>query len=205
MGWSDQARSRLVRTLKVAMPLAALLLLSLLFLLWDGRDPQRALPYSEVDIEALLRQPRMTAPTYSGVTSDGAAIRLSATSANPATSGPVSSAANAELSITAADGTRVTASAAEALVNTDSQTVVLSGGFFVETDLGYRFEGETVMALLDRTRVASDLPIVAQGPQGEITAGAFTLERAPEGGHEVIHFKQGVKLIYQPKFLQAVP
>ena len=73
--------SRVVGWLKVALPLAALAILSTLFLLSDRIDPEDALPYAEVDVEDLAREPRMTAPTYAGMTTDGAALTLTATEA----------------------------------------------------------------------------------------------------------------------------
>jgi lipopolysaccharide export system protein LptC len=75
--------SRVVGWLKVALPLAALAILSTLFLLSDRIDPEDALPYAEVDVEELAREPRMTAPTYAGMTTDGAALSLTAVEARP--------------------------------------------------------------------------------------------------------------------------
>ena len=46
----------------------ALALLATLFLLADRIDPDDALPYAEVDVEDRAREPRMTAPTYAGIT-----------------------------------------------------------------------------------------------------------------------------------------
>ena len=57
-GWS-----RLVAALKVLLPLAALAILSTLFLVSNRINPEDALPYADVDVEARLREPRITAPT----------------------------------------------------------------------------------------------------------------------------------------------
>ena len=70
--------TRLVGWLKVILPLTALAILSTLFLVARRVDPEAALPYAEVDVEDLAREPRMTAPTYAGTTEDGAALTLSA-------------------------------------------------------------------------------------------------------------------------------
>ena len=72
------AHTRVVTWLKIALPLAALAILSTLFLLADKIDPEDALPYAEVDVEDLAREPRMTLPSYAGTTSDGAALSLTA-------------------------------------------------------------------------------------------------------------------------------
>lgn len=75
--------TQIVGWLKVTLPLMALAILATLFLLADRIDPEAALPYAEVDVEGLAREPRMTAPTYAGTTSDGAALTLSANEARP--------------------------------------------------------------------------------------------------------------------------
>ena len=79
--------TRVVGWLKVALPPAALAILSTLFLVARRIDPEAALPYAEVDVEDLAREPRMTAPTYAGLTSDGAALTLSAKEARPVAEG----------------------------------------------------------------------------------------------------------------------
>ena len=75
--------SRLIALLKVVLPLAALALLSSLFLVSRSINPDEAIPSSAVDVEDRLREPRMTQPTYSGVTQDGAALTLSASELRP--------------------------------------------------------------------------------------------------------------------------
>jgi lipopolysaccharide export system protein LptC len=67
--------SRLVGGLKVVLPIAALGLLSTLFLLSDPPDPDRALPYAEVDVAQLARELRLTQPRLAGVLPTGARSR----------------------------------------------------------------------------------------------------------------------------------
>jgi lipopolysaccharide export system protein LptC len=91
-GWS-----RLVALLKVLLPLTALAILSTLFLISNRINPDDALPYAEVDVEARLKEPRITAPTYAGTTSDGAALEVTAAEARPsraAAPAPAPTAAN---------------------------------------------------------------------------------------------------------------
>lgn len=207
MGWSDRAYSRLVRLLRVALPMGALALLSVMFLFWEGREPSGGLTYSEVDIEALLRLPRMSAPAFTGVTSDGAAIRLTAESAEPEGLGTEEggTATLPKLVVLMADGTRINAEAAEARLDARRQTLLLSGGFALDTGLGYHVAGEVVVAALDRTRIESTSAILAQGPQGDLQAGSFQMTRSPDGDDALLHFNGGVKLIYLPQPEQAEP
>jgi lipopolysaccharide export system protein LptC len=199
----DMARvdrhTRLVGWLKVALPLTALAILSTLFLVARRIDPEAALPYAEVDVEDLAREPRMTAPTYAGTTEDGAAVTLAAKEARPAAEGSPAAAAGLRLDLATPDGARTELLAAEAVMDDATREVVLSGGVTVTTSSGYRLETAEVAAKLDRTGLESRAPVVATGPAGEIRADAMVLSqdnRTP--GAYVLVFKGGVRLIYQP-------
>lgn len=191
--------TRLVGWLKVALPLAALAILSTLFLVARRIDPEAALPYAEVDVEDLAREPRMTAPTYAGTTEDGAALTLSADEARPEAEGVAAQAAGLRLELATPDGARTELVAADAVMDDASRQVLLSGGVTVTTSSGYRLETAEVAAKLDRTGLESRTPVLATGPAGEIRADGMSLSqdnRTP--GAYVLVFKGGVRLVYQP-------
>jgi lipopolysaccharide export system protein LptC len=191
--------TRLVGWLKVALPLTALAILSTLFLVARRIDPEAALPYAEVDVEDLAREPRMTAPTYAGTTADGAAVTLAAEEMRPASEGAPAEAAGLRLDLATPDGARTELLAAEAVMDDAAREVVLSGGVIVTTSSGYRLETAEVAAKLDRTGLESRAPVVATGPAGEIRADGVVLSqdiRTP--GAYVLVFKGGVRLVYQP-------
>lgn len=191
--------TRVVGWLKVALPLAALAILSTLFLVARRIDPDAALPYAEVDVEDLAREPRMTAPTYAGTTEDGSALTLSADEARPADEGSAAQAARLRLELATPDGGRTELVAAEARMDDTTRQVVLSGGVTLTTSTGYRLETAEVAAKLDRTGLESRAPVKATGPAGEITAAGMVLSqdnRTP--GAYVLVFKGGVRLVYQP-------
>jgi lipopolysaccharide export system protein LptC len=197
---ADNAHSRLVGALKVALPLAALAVLSTLFLLSRSRDPDAALPYAQVDIADMLRDPRLTAPTYSGVTREGDEVIFSAATAHPA--GAPGTGARAVAPVlrligAAGDETRVVAD--EAHVDPGAQVLVLRGNVRLDTATGYWLESAELLASLDRSRLESPGPVTALGPQGRIAAGGFTLTRDTVPGREVLVFNGGVKLLYQPE------
>ncbi|MBC7158325.1 MAG: hypothetical protein H5U20_12585, partial [Rhodobacteraceae bacterium] len=83
MARRDNAYSRVIAWLKLLLPLAALALLSTLFLVARTIDPTRAIPTAEVDVADLARDPRVRAPDYTGVTADGGALRVVAETAWP--------------------------------------------------------------------------------------------------------------------------
>ncbi|WP_334195227.1 LPS export ABC transporter periplasmic protein LptC [Pararhodobacter sp.] len=191
--------TRLVGWLKVALPLTALAILSTLFLVARRIDPEAALPYAEVDVEDLAREPRMTAPTYAGTTEDGAALTLSATEARPEADGTPASAAGLRLELATPDGGRTDLLAATAVMDDAGRQVILSGGVTLTTATGYRLETAEIEAKLDRTGLESRAPVVATGPAGEIRAESMSLgqDNQTPGGY-VLVFKGDVRLVYQP-------
>lgn len=194
-GWT-----RLVGLLKVVLPLAALGILSSLFLLSDRINPEDALPYAEVDVEERLREPRMTRPAYAGVTEDGSAIEVTAGEARPAQDGVKGqSAVDVTGVMTTPDGvvTRMVADAAE--LPLDQSEVTFTGNVVMDHATGYRVRTDAMTANLQRTDVRSDVAVVADGPVGQITADAMRLTQdGAGGGGYLLVFNGNVKLIYQP-------
>jgi lipopolysaccharide export system protein LptC len=191
--------TRLVGWLKVALPLTALAILSTLFLFARRIDPEAALPYAEVDVEDLAREPRMTAPTYAGTTSDGSALTLSADEARPAAEGAPAVAAGLRLELASPDGSRTDLAAATARMVSETREILLTGGVTITTTSGYRLETAEVAAKLDRTGLESRAPVTATGPAGEIRADKMVLRQDDQTpGAYVLVFNGGVRLVYQP-------
>lgn len=193
------AHTRVVGWLKVALPLIALALLATLFLLADRIDPDDALPYAEVDVEARAREPRMTAPTYAGTTSDGAALTLAADEARPAAEGTSARAQGLRLQLDTPDGSRTELLAPSAVMDQTQREIVLSGGVVVTTSTGYLLQTAEIAAKLDRSGLESRAPVSATGPAGEIEAGSMSLGQDNQtAGAYVLVFKDGVRLVYRP-------
>jgi len=194
--------SRIVGWLKVSLPLAALALLSTLFLLSDRIDPEDAIPYAQVDVDDLVRDPRMTAPAYAGTTEDGTAITVTAESARPATGERSAGASGIRATLTMPDGGSSEISAAEADIDDAAGELRLSGRVTVATSTGYMVETESLTALLDRSHAESGGPVAATGPAGKLDAGGFSILRQEPsvgaGGTYLLVFTGGVKLVYQP-------
>lgn len=193
------AHTRVVGWLKVALPLIALALLSTLFLLADRIDPEDALPYAEVDVEGLAREPRMTAPTYAGTTEDGAALTLTADEARPAAEGAQAEAQGLQLDLLTPDGARTNLRAATAVMDDTARELVLSGGVTIVTSTGYRLETAELAAKLDRSGLESRAPVTATGPAGDISAAQVTLRQDNQTpGAYLLVFNGGVRLVYRP-------
>lgn len=191
--------TRLVGWLKVALPLAALAILSTLFLLSDRINPEDALPYAEVDVHDRAREPRMTLPTYAGTTSDGAAVTLSADEARPKTESTGAEASGLRLQLDTPDGGHAELLATGGLMDQAQHQILLSGGVTVTTSSGYVVTTEEVTAKLDRSGLESLTPVKATGPAGELNAGGMFLSQDNQTPDAyVLVFKGGVRLVYQP-------
>ena len=201
MATYDNTYSRVVAWLKVLLPVIALVLLSTMFLISRTIDPSRAIPFANVDVDGMVRDQRISAPAFSGVTRDGAALSFKAETARPLpdrTDGL--SAESLTARIETPDGAQVDIEAANALIDGGAGLLSLSGGVVVTTSTQYRIEAEGLTSHLDRAELESDGAVHATGPLGVLDAGQARI--APEDGNAstyLLVFKEGVKLVYVPK------
>jgi len=198
MATHDNIHSRLVAWLKVILPLAALALLSTLFLVSRGIAPEDALPYSEVDVEELAREPRLTAPRYSGVTLDGAALSITAEVARPDTAGTGRASATAlSARLETADGVTTNIEASDGQLDIAAGLLTLTGEVQIDASNGYAITTPAMTVALDRTLLTAPGKVTALAPMGRIDAGAMQL--TSEGNDYVVVFNGGVKLVYEPR------
>lgn len=193
--------SRFVAWAKVILPMAALALLATLFLIARRIDPDAAIPFAEVDVEQYAREARIGAPEFSGVTSDGTVVSLSAALARPDPAAPSRMTVEdlvARFDI--ADGSTVAAEAGRGAVGGAGNRLELGGGVSITTSTGYRIETAELFADLAETGLRSGGPVAASGPPGRIEAGLMTIspaDAAPES--YLLVFSDGVKLVYEPE------
>ncbi|WBU63673.1 hypothetical protein [Paracoccus aerodenitrificans] len=187
-------RSQVVAWLRVLLPLAALGLLSILFMLGRNPDPDAAIPYADIDAEELARDPRMTHPEFSGVTDSGAEVTLTADRATPA---PAESGSATALRMTwrAPDGLAVDMTAPQGEV--EGKQISLTGGVRLTTSDGWAM----TVPRLD-TDIAADLMtgtggLTAFAPIGRVDAETMRISR-DENGENVLNLSGDVRLLYQP-------
>ncbi len=200
----DNTYSRFVAWLKVLLPVLALILLSIMFLISHSIDPSRALAFAKIDLDALAENQRITAPKFSGVTEDGAALSFSAASAQPDPDNPMSyTVTGLSAEIATPDGGEVRITAGRAEVDRDDNMLEMDGGVVLETSTDYRIQAEGLRAALDRTWAQSIGEVRAWGPSGDIYAGQIVLERqGEEEGTYLLVFKEGVKMVYTPQIAE---
>lgn len=197
---AQDSHTRLIAWLKIVFPLMALAILSTLFLVARGVDPEDAIPYAEVDVEDRLREPRMVEPTYSGVTADGAALTLSAQEARPDKG--ADSPGNAKAltgTLETPDGARTELVAAKASIDGSGRKITLSGGVEITTSSGWTLQSESLTAAMDKTDIEATTPVTAKGPAGMVSANSMRLSQNPsQPDRYVLVFNGAVKLIYVP-------
>ena len=196
----DNFHSTLVAWLKVLLPLAALGILSTLFLVSRTINPDDAIPFAEVDVADRIRAPRLTAPTWAGMTEDGSALTVTAAEARPADAGGDDARARALRAVLdMPGGGRAELVAATGRLDTATQRLIVEGGVTVTTSTGYTLRTEALDAALDRTGLIAPGSIEGEGPGGHLTAGSMELAATgstPE--RYVMVFKNGVRLLYRP-------
>ncbi|MFP1643580.1 hypothetical protein [Pontitalea aquivivens] len=196
----DNSHSWLVAGAKIALPLAALALLSTLFLLAERVDPTAAIPYARINVEELAREQRVTAPQFAGMTEDGAALSITAETARPdPDGGSGASAAKLLAHMETAGGLVADLFSLSGRIDPSAGHVILSDGVRIETSTGYLLTTQRLEARTDRSEMIAPGPVQAQSPLGRIEAGSMALISNDGGVTHQLVFKDGVKLIYQPE------
>lgn len=199
MAQSFASYSRVVAWLKILLPLSALALLSTLFLFSRSIDPEQSIPFADVDVKQLAREPRITAPEFSGMTADGAAITISASTAKAdPTNLETATIDRLVAEFQTPDGAEVTAQADQGAIE-DARVARLAGNVHIQTSSGYRISTEELVSDLDKTLITSGGAVVASGPLGEIKAGQMIVSLQNQTGTSMLVFKNGIKVLYDPK------
>ncbi|PIE15841.1 MAG: LPS export ABC transporter periplasmic protein LptC [Rhodobacterales bacterium] len=196
----DNSYSRFVAWAKVVLPVAALGVLSTLFLFSRSIDPADSIPYAKVDVEELAKEQGIGTPNYAGVTDDGSAISITATSAHPDAQDSRSMIAeNLTTIIEDGKGGQLSITATHGQINSARQRLTLKDGVQIATSNGYSIRTSGLTARLDQTLVQTEGEITAEGPLGRLRAGKMELraQKDTETGHLLV-FKDGVKVVYDP-------
>ncbi|WP_386679444.1 hypothetical protein [Loktanella sp. R86503] len=197
MAAATNFHSQLVGWLKILLPLAALMLLSTLFLFARNTGTSSEIPFAEID--AAAAEQRIAAPRFSGLTNAGDILSISAEAARPDTSGGTDITIDMpRLSLDATDGTTLRITAGTGQVDTSANTAHLGGLARLETSSGYVMETAGLQADLTTGTVTSDGALEIQAPFGQLNAGQVTFEAGNDGAGQQMNFTKGVKLVYTP-------
>jgi len=192
-------RSRMVAIFKVLLPLAALAILATLFLLSRGGDTTFTIPFAEEDIEGRIRDQQVTAPFFSGTTPKGDQITLTAAIARPGDPGTPAEMVDLKAQITMVHGGRILLNADIGSVNLEDDIATFAGNVGIVTDTGLTLRTEVLKTALQGISANAPGTVTGTGPMGDLTAGQMQIDAKTEDSPVHILFKNGVKLVYDPK------
>jgi len=192
--------SRRVAFLKITLPLAALGILSTLFLLFRCGAPNATIPFSDAEIAERVRDQQITAPRYAGSTDRGDDVFLEATKAVPGKAGGPGQAQDLRGEIRLAGGGTVTFQADRGQVNVPDDSATFEGQVTITTDTGYTLTTDLLTTAIRRVDATAPGPVAGTGPLGRLNAGTMHLW-APDSDANQTHlrFTDGVKVVYHPK------
>ena len=190
-------RSRIVALLRVILPLTALALLSVLFLLGRKPEPDGTIPYADVDPREVAERQLATSPTYAAVTEDGAQINITGAQVMPGSAEGQGTASTVRMTFRAQDGRAADISAGHAAIEGD--LMVLQEGVRMTTADGWVVTAPEFHASRSKGTLNADAEVNVRAPFGNMTAAQMELRPLGEGtGDHVLDLSGGVRLIYQP-------
>ena len=192
--------STLVTWLKVLLPLAALGLLSTLFLVSEKVDLEGAIPFADVELEQRLRDRQITAPYFSGKTDQGHDITVTSETAHPdAEDSSRIIAQNVGALLTMQSGNEITVTAREGEMDGRFQELLLDGDVEILTSTGYTIQTDAMTFGLEEARADSASKITAESALGKLEAGRMAMRPSGENNEIYLFFTKGVRLVYTPK------
>jgi lipopolysaccharide export system protein LptC len=192
-------RSTVVAALKLILPLGALGLLSMIFLLASPVDPSRALETATIDVADRARDPRLSAARFAGVTEDGTAIRLEAGAARSDPGAALRfQVEGLALRLDGADGRSLTARADFGLIDRATGQFTMRGDLRIAQGDATELRAQAATGTLDRTRLEAEGPVLGRLDGADLQAGRLIVTARPdEPGRIQLVFREGVRLIYQ--------
>ncbi|WP_050531318.1 LPS export ABC transporter periplasmic protein LptC [Pseudaestuariivita atlantica] len=180
------------------LPLAALALLSTLFML-SSKVEYGDIPVAQRDLANRASKQQITAPYYTGATDDGALVSMTATAAKPDPDAPGRVSADGLWTrIDLSDGTVLTFRADAATIDEPEDRADLTGNVRIESSNGYVMLTEGLRSSMRAVAAESMGPVKATGPAGKLDAGKLKITADDASGAVQLVFTNGVKLVYEP-------
>lgn len=190
--------SRMVAWLKVLLPLAALGLLSSLFLISRNVGTEAVIPFADREIEDRMRGQQVTQPFFSGNTANGDEIMVTASVVRAGGEAPVI-ATGLQARIQMADGGNFTLASDRGTIHPDQDLARFIGRVVITSSRGLTITSDALKTHLSNIRAESPGPVQATGVLGHLDAGRMEITAKTQNGPVHIIFNNGVKLIYDPQ------
>lgn len=194
--------SRWIKRMKVLLPLAAVFLISAIFLI--GRWDDESL-FSPEELATLGAGMQLENPRFTGTTENGDPFVVSALRANP--DGPSPEVITLDEPIgemEMSNGRKINGRSDVGVMRRSKDELTLTGNVVITTSDGYRGNTEKLIIDTNRKSAVSPGPVNGFGPTGSISAGSFRIDRpidrqGKESKDLVIWFENRVRVILIPK------
>ena len=198
--------SRIVRWMKVALPVLALLLVGAIFLV--GRSLSNAPSLlTAAEMAQLGAGLRLENPQFTGQTESGEPYVVRAAWAVPDSAMPEQVLLEApDGEVILADGRRLTGRSDTGLMLRADERLRLDGNVRIETSDGYLFETARLVLHFGAHRAISPVAVTGTGPVGRIEAGSMRVIGQGEGTDGTrIFFDDRVRVVFMPQAAEAEP
>lgn len=200
MAMHGNLHSRLVAWMKIILPLAALGMLSTLFLISETFDPSEPLPVVGIDLQQRAQDEGATNATFAGVTRSGHEIVVQTRKSQPSQTDPrIFFAEDVSARFNLSSGTDIDIASDGAEVNQRLNTATLSGRVKLVTTTGYTLETEELTTQFDTLYAETPGEVTGTAPAGDLVAGRMVLYVTEDSGKAHLLFTDGVKLVYEPQ------
>lgn len=179
---------------KIIMPVAALALMSTMFLL--AQNPTSEAVWTEALGAETGDEPLMTHPTSSSISDNGTAVEMSARTLRPHGDGSVLERFTGRF--TTPNGTIIDATSRMAQTS-GGQEYTLTQDVVVTTSDGYRMVSDMLIANTQTAQLSSPDEVVTTAPFGTLTAGSMVINANNDPTRQLMVFGQGVHLLYNAK------
>ncbi|WP_299026476.1 hypothetical protein [uncultured Sulfitobacter sp.] len=191
--------SRTIAWLKVAFPLAALALLSTLFLLSRAMETETAIPFADKEVQDRLRDQQITGPFFSGTTSRGDQISFSAEKLVTLQDRVgTNRAEEVAASIRTSKGATFDLRADVVELDIAANSAQLSGNVQMVTSSGYSITTQRLETQVSTLDITAPEQVAATGPLGRLDAGNMRIFTPKDADAAQMVFSSGVKMVYTP-------
>ncbi|TMV72503.1 hypothetical protein FGG78_29645 [Thioclava sp. BHET1] len=172
-----------------------------MFLVAHTIDPSDALNNAKVDVRKLAQESRITTPTYSGTTSSGAEINITATNAQPDPDDPQRiSARDVVGTLKTKAGTSAKVRATRGIIDSPKNLLTLIGDVHMDSSNDLHLRSLLAVADLSKNHLTASGGVTFSAPDTTITARNMDLHADPaHPGSYVVVFNTNVKLVYRPR------
>ena len=200
MTTSQDIHFQLMTGLKYILPMIALGLLSVMFYMSQSVPEESTIPYSERRLYDRAKGPQVSAPYFTGVTGAGDRLSMSAMSVKPDQSVDEDLEIDqVVLRIKTGPNQDILASSDSGLIRNEKGLLVMEGNVQVVTNDGYQLSASKMTSKMEALWLYADGPVKGTGAAGVLEAGSMEILRDSETGNLQFIFKDGIKLIYDPK------